>query len=121
MTLGIGKVEFGVLKRTTMGENRGLKRLWCVIAQGRGWHVTMRSEMRKVRQWARFGDWGARERGCATTKVGCKSCEVSIAGCDDGQKRWIVERVNATWDGGASSSLSAASTGDRGDDVRSPR
>ena len=61
MTLGIGKVEFGVLKRATMGENRGLKRLWYVIAQGRGWHVAMRSELRKVRQWARFGDWELRE------------------------------------------------------------
>lgn len=57
MTLGIGKVEFGVLKRATMGENRRLKRLWYVIAQRRGWHVMMRSELRKVRQWARFGDW----------------------------------------------------------------
>jgi hypothetical protein len=62
MTLGIGKVKFGVLKRATMGESRGLKRLWCVMAQGGGWHATMRSEMPKVRQWTRFGDWEAQER-----------------------------------------------------------
>jgi hypothetical protein len=49
MTLGIGKVEFGVLKRATLGESHGLKWLWYVMVQGREWHVTMRSEMPKVR------------------------------------------------------------------------
>ena len=74
MTLGIGKVEFGVLKRATRGKSRGLKRLWYVMAQGRGWHVTTRSEVPKVRQWARLG---ALERGYATMEVKCSwACKV---------------------------------------------
>ena len=105
MTLGIGKVEFGVLKRAMRGKSRGLKRLWYVMAQGRGWHVTTRSEVPKVRQWARLG---ALERGYATMEVKCSwACKV-VKWTYCKVRRWAKTMDCGTYerdmDGGAASS-----------------